>query len=40
MWVRRLFWRADVSGVKMGLSENTVCFRISLQAEPSKPAQA
>lgn len=26
--------------VKIGVSENTVCFRISLRAEPSKPAQA
>ena len=40
MWVRRLFCREGVSGVKIGVSENTVCFRISLQAEPSKPAQA
>lgn len=40
MWVRRLFFREGVSGVKMRESENMVCFRISLQVEPSKPAQA
>ena len=40
MWVRRLFCRAGVSGVKMRVSENMVCSRISLQAEPSKPVQA